>query len=187
MVKKEARILGIDDAPFNKFKDKEVLVIGTIFRGGHFLDGVISTKVDVDGTNATERLIKMIKKSKFKTQLRCLLFKGIALGGFNIINFFELHRALQIPTIVVLRKYPDFEKIFSTLKQIGMADKIELIKSFPKPEKANKIFIQYFGIDRDKALKILEVTCTHAFIPEPLRVAHLIAAGVVMGESRGRA
>ena len=45
MIKKEIRVLGIDDAPFNKFKDKQVLVIAAFYRGGHFLDGVLSTKI----------------------------------------------------------------------------------------------------------------------------------------------
>jgi len=33
-MKKQIRIIGIDDASFDKFKDKKVLVLGTICRGG---------------------------------------------------------------------------------------------------------------------------------------------------------
>ena len=46
-MKKEIRVLGIDDAPF-EFDQKEVLVIGTFFRGGQSLDGVLSTYVQKD-------------------------------------------------------------------------------------------------------------------------------------------
>ncbi|RLE42544.1 hypothetical protein DRJ19_03925, partial [Candidatus Woesearchaeota archaeon] len=108
-IKRYMRILGIDDAPFNKFKDKgkNVLVVGTIFRGGDFLDGLISTKVRVDGRNATRKLIEMINKSKFKPQLRVVMLDGIALGGFNIVDIEELWKAIGIPVMVVMRKYPD--------------------------------------------------------------------------------
>ena len=65
MIKPEARILGIDDSPFDKFKDKNTLVIGTFFRGGSSLDGVMTTTVAVDGTDATAKIVGMVKKSKF--------------------------------------------------------------------------------------------------------------------------
>ena len=59
------RVIGIDDAPFNKFKSGKVLVVGTVFRGGLFLDGVLSTKVSIDGNNSTKKIIEMINKCKY--------------------------------------------------------------------------------------------------------------------------
>ena len=38
-----------------------------------------------------------------------------------------------------------------------------------------------------KTKEFLKVTTVHSYIPEPLRIAHIIAAGLVKGESRGRA
>ena len=58
-MKKEIRVIGIDDAPFNKEKDREVLVIGTFFRGGSFMDGLVSCKVALDGSDSTDKIIKM--------------------------------------------------------------------------------------------------------------------------------
>ena len=46
-MKKEIRVIGIDDSPFNKFvKGKQTLVIATIFRGGSWLDGILSRGVN---------------------------------------------------------------------------------------------------------------------------------------------
>jgi len=56
-IKKEVRILGIDDAPFDLHKSKKTILIGVIFRGGSFLDGVLRTEIDIDGTNATKKII----------------------------------------------------------------------------------------------------------------------------------
>ena len=62
-LKPEIRILGIDDSPFSK-TDGTALVVGVIFRGGNFLDGVLSCRVAVDGNDATEKLTGMIRGSR---------------------------------------------------------------------------------------------------------------------------
>ncbi|MBU4077891.1 MAG: DUF99 family protein, partial [Euryarchaeota archaeon] len=49
------------------------------------------------------------------------------------------------------------------------------------------VFIQLCGIDKENAIQIVRMTSTHGNIPEPLRLAHLIATGVVLGESTGKA
>ena len=104
-IKKEIRILGVDDAPFDK-KDKECLVVATVFRGGDFLDGLLSCKVEVDGSNATKKLVKLINKSKHKQQLKVIMLDGIALGGFNIIDIKELNKKTKLPVIVLMRHLP---------------------------------------------------------------------------------
>jgi len=103
MIKEEIRILGIDDGPFTR-NDKEVIVIGVIFRGGEFLDGVLRTYVAVDGLDATERLSKMINSSKHKQQLKVIMLDGITLGGFNIVDIKKLYSEVKIPIIVINRK-----------------------------------------------------------------------------------
>jgi len=188
-MKKELRVIGIDDAPFDKFDplQKYVLVVGTIFRGGSFMDGMLSTHVEKDGEDATLRIVEMINNCKFKPQLQAIFLGGIAVAGFNVINPITLNKETGIPVVVVIRDYPDFKKMFSALEKIGMKNKISIIEKLPKPSKVNKIYIQNIGISRKDCLKLLNITCTHSNIPEPLRVAHLIAAGISDGESRGRA
>ena len=115
MIKKEIRVIGIDDSPFNKFVKGSVLIIGVVFRGGSCLDGILSTKVKVDGNNSTKKLIELINKSKFKSQLRCIFLDGIALGGFNIVDIKELNEKTKIPVIVVVRHKPDIGAIKKTL------------------------------------------------------------------------
>lgn len=186
-MKEEIRILGIDDSPFEKFKKGNNVVIGVLFRGGHFMDGIMTTKIKVDGDDSTNKLIGMIKKSKFKNQIRCIVLNGIAMAGFNVINIDKLNKKTKIPVIIVIRDYPDFEKIFGALKKIKKENKIKLIKKAGDVIKVGKIYIQLAGLSLDEAKEILKISCTHSHIPEPLRVAHLIAAGIAMGESKGRA
>ena len=187
MLKKEIRVIGIDDSPFNKFDNSNVLVVGVIFRGGSFLDGILSTKVRVDGSNATKKLIEMINKCKFRPQLQCIFLDGIALGGFNVVDIAELNKKTNLPVIVVIRHKPDIKTIKKTLIRINKKNKISLIEKAGKPIKINNIYAQLKGISKEKAKKILDIVCTRSHIPEPIRVAHLIASGIIKGESKGKA
>ena len=187
MIKKEIRVLGIDDAPFNKFKRGKVLVVGAVYRGGSFLDGILSTKVNVDGNNATEKIIEMINKCKFKPQLQCIFLDGIAVGGFNVIDVKELNKKTRIPVIIIIRRNPNLKKIKETLIRINKKNKIKLIEKAGSVVPVGKIYIQLTGLSIEKAKEILKIVCTRSLIPEPIRIAHLIASGVTHGESRGKA
>lgn len=187
MLKLEARVIGIDDGPFIKRKDKNVLLVGVVYRGGNFPDGVVSTTATVDGTDATEKIAAMINKSKFRSQLQAIMLKGVAVGGFNVIDIEKLHTLTKRPVIVVVRDYPDFDKIYHALAFLGKKKAMQLIRKLPEPTKVGQLYVQYAGTDLNTVKELLRITCTRAFIPEPLRVAHLIAAGIIKGESRGRA
>lgn len=186
-MKREIRVMGIDDGPFDKRVRKPVLVVGTIFRGGDWLDGVVSTYVEQDGYDATEKIAEMINKSKFVSQLRCIFLNGIAVAGFNVIDVLLLAKKTKKAVVVVVREYPDFEKIFAALKKMKQEDKINIIKTFPLLHKIGNVYVQAVGYSTEEVRKIMKIVCTRANVPEPLRASHLIAAGVVTGESRGRA
>jgi uncharacterized protein len=185
-VKSEIRVLGIDDSPFS-VKSKKVLVVATFFRGGKILDGILSTKITKDGSDSTKKLIKMIDKSKFKSQLQAILLDGITLGGFNIIDINKLYDCINIPVIVVMRKYPDKQKIYTVLKRIDQEKKFALIKNAGEIYSLNKIYLQFIGTDFQTVKKIIEITTSNGIIPEPIRLAHIIASGIIKGESYGGA
>ncbi len=185
-MKREIRVIGIDDSPFTK-KDSGALVIGTFFRGGIALDGVMSCTVEVDGDDATSNIAGMILRSKFKHQLRCIFLDGIAVAGFNVIDVHELHKRTKLPVIVVMRKKPDLEGMRKALRKIGQERKMKMIEDAGTVIPLGNIHAQVIGTTVEKAKEFLAITCTRSDIPEPLRAAHLIAAGVVKGESRGRA
>ncbi len=52
---------------------------------------------------------------------------------------------------------------------------------------APRLWIQRVGLSVDEARKLVADTTLHGNIPEPLRLAHLIAGGITTGKSRGRA
>lgn len=186
-MKKEVRVLGIDDAPFDKFKDPYTEIIGVMYRGGSFLDGVVSTKIRVDGKNATMKIIDMINRSKFKPQLQYIMFGGIAVGGFNVLDIAEIHKKTKIPVMVVIRRNPNIKRIHDVLIHLKKEDRFPVIQRAGPVIPLGDLYVQYKGMTHEEARKLLKITCTHAKFPEPLRVAHIIASGIKRGESKGQA
>ena len=185
-MKKEIRIVGLDDSPFDKFRDRKTLVVGTFFRGGSFLDGILTTEVPVDGTDSTQRIVNMLSNSKFRPQIRVVLLKGLAFAGLNIIDIQEIARKLKIPVIVVMRRQPR-KDLKASLERLGMGSKVRLLEKAGPIRKVNHLYVQFAGCDEEFVRKIASMTVKHGNIPEPLRLAHIIASGIMDGESRGRA
>jgi len=186
-MRREVRIIGIDDGPFFKFRKGRVLVLGTIFRGGKSMDGLVTTTAKVDGADSTNNIAKMINKSKFKSQIRCIMLDGVTVGGFNVVDLPKLNKLTKIPIIAVIRRNPDVPHILKTLRNLGMSKKAKIIEQLPKPKKVGKVYIQHIGLTLTKAREFMKLATTNSYIPEPIRIAHIIAAGIIKGESRGRA
>jgi len=186
IIKPEIRIVGFDDCAF-AFGQKDTVVIGTIFRGGDYLDGLISTRITVDGLDSADKLAECINSSKHKDQLRTIMLNGITLGGFNIVDIQELHKKTSIPVIAVvghepnlksiklaLTKFKDSEKRFSLTEKAGKIRKIKLEVQSRK----NTIYYQQSGLDAETAEKIIKETSTRSTMPEPLRIADIICKGL---------
>jgi endonuclease V-like protein UPF0215 family len=69
----------------------------------------------------------------------------------------------------------------------GAARKWKLVEQAGPLEKLGALWVQRIGLPHEDALALLRATTLHGNIPEPLRLAHLIAGGVTTGQSRGRA
>ena len=190
-MKKQIRLLGIDDSPFT-FSDKYATVIGAVMRGGEYLECVLSTHILIDGNEATEILIEMIQNTKHNQQLKAILLDGIALGGFNIVDIEKLYESTQLPIITITRDKPDFEKIKVALKKNfeDWNERFDLMKKgelYKVKTPHNPIYVKSEGISIEETKEIIKLSTIRGVVPEPIRVAHLIASGIVKGESYGKA
>lgn len=192
-IKPQIRILAIDDSALKTpyLNTGNITIIGTFFRGGEQLDGVLRSEITKDGMDATDIIIQMIKNSKYYPQIRVIMLDGVTYAGFNPVDIKKLYDETDIPIIVFMRSCPDFEKIRLALEHLSEAEKrwgiIQRAGKIYKIPQENPVFIQLCGIDKESAVGIVRLASTHSNIPEPLRVAHLIATGVVLGESTGKA
>lgn len=184
--------MGVDDGPFTPHSNEEVLLVGTIFRGGKWLDGVLSTHVQVDGTDATRKIVDMINGSRHKDQLRVIMTSGITFAGFNVADIREIFEETGLPVISISRRLPDLASVERALRNLpDWSERWDKFKSAGKiyevRARRGAVYMQIAGIERADAEEIVRSTTVRGLIPEPLRVAHLIATGVVSGESTGRA
>lgn len=181
-----ANFMGVDDGPFPPGHRGDVPLVATQFTQAR-LDGVLTGKARVDGRNATDRIAAMILGSKFEP--RVVLLGGIAVGGFNVVDLHALHAQLERPVLVVARKRPNLTRIREALlTQVpGGARKWRLIERTGPMERAGEVWVQRAGLSLRDAEQTLAASTLHGKIPEPLRVAHLIAGALVEGQSRGRA
>ncbi len=195
-LKKESRVLGFDDAPFKKDSKENNLIIGVIMRGPELFEGLISTKVRVDGFNSTARIIESVNASKFKHQLKAILFDGICLSGFNVLDLEAISKRTGIPAITIMRKPPNFNEIREALKRVSRPKFREeiMMKAGPiysvdvkNKNCTGRVFFQFKGCSREYAENIIKLMTFRSLVPEPLRIAHLIASGIKLGESRGQA
>ncbi len=187
-VKPEIRIVGWDDAPFS-FGDKTTSIIGTVCRGGSCLEGVLRQEIRIDGHDATDKIVKAVNGSPHKQQLRVIMLDGTTFGGFNIVDMDRMSEQTSLPVIAVVRDKPDFDSIRKALgkfkdsarrwrlvEEAGPVKPLEVLN--PKTGNIKKIWFQNRGIESDTARRIIKVSSTRSFIPEPLRMAHLIAHGI---------
>ena len=153
------------------------------------LDGVLSGSVRRDGANATARMIELVQKSQFTDHIQAVLLQGIAVAGFNVVDVHALHAALSLPVVVIARRPPDLAAMRRALfaRVPGAARKWRLIQRAGPMEALAGLQVQRVGLGVSDAERLLRVTTLHGKLPEPLRLAHLIAGGVTTGRSRGRA
>lgn len=188
MPRRLSHIIGFDDAPFEPGHRGDVLIVGAVYSGLH-LEGVLSGKVRRDGANSTATLVRLIAQSRYKTHIQVIMLQGIAFAGFNVIDLHGLHESLQIPVLVVARKRPDMNAIRQALLRNvrGGRRKWALIEQVGPMERVARIYVQRVGLSRKEVDDLLRRYAVNSAIPEPLRTAHLIAGGIVTGESRHRA
>ncbi|MCD6241390.1 DUF99 family protein [Candidatus Bathyarchaeota archaeon] len=192
-IKPEIRVLGVDDGVFIPRSKGLVDVVGIVFRGGYWLDGVMRTEIEVDGLDATEKIASMITESPHYKQLRIIMLSGITFAGFNVVDIKELYSKTSLPVIALTRDLPKMEEIRQALENLPEKEKrwkailnAGEIFEVQTREGEEPIYMQIAGIEREDAEKIVKITSTRSNIPEPLRVAHIIASGLTkFREMRG--
>jgi uncharacterized protein len=182
-----SNVIGFDDAPFPSTHRGNVRIFGVVCSRTR-LDGVVSGLVRRDGKNSTERMIELVEQNQFKDCVRAVLLQGIAVAGFNVVDVELLAARLGVPVVVIARRKPRLNLIRAAIAHTrGAERKWRLIERAGSMEPLGNLWVQRVGISREATAGLLQATTLHGNLPEPLRLAHLIAGGATTGRSRGRA
>ena len=190
-MKAKSRFLGIDDGPFH-FSDESVPIVGVVVQAPSYIEGVLTTVAEVDGHDGTDRIAAMVAGSRHRAGLALIMLDGTAVGGFNVIDMDALHAKVGRPVATVTRRKPDLAAIERALRRRfdDWEDRFRIMRRHHVEGvrvRQGTLWVSYVGTDRAEVQEALALTTVRGVLPEPLRIAHLIAAGITRGESRGRA
>ncbi|UQA54614.1 DUF99 family protein [Polyangium aurulentum] len=179
-----SHVIGIDDAPFPPTHRGDVPIIGTAFSGLR-LEGILRAKVRRDGTDSTRAIAQMVSSSRFAPHTRLVVLEGISLAGFNVVDLHALHATLGMAVLVVVKRMPDIDAVRRALLERvrGGARKWALIEKAGPMEPLGGLFVQRAGIEPAEALDVIRTLAVHGRLPEPVRVAHLVASVLAVGSA----
>lgn len=182
-----ARAIGFDDAPFARRAGARVRLVGAVCAGTRF-EGLVVGRVVRDGLGATGEIVRLLHEGKFLPQLHVVLLDGIAFGGFNLVDLPALAAALDRPCVAVMRKRPDVHAVRRVLAGLpSAARRLAMLERAGAIHEARPFYFQVAGAEPREIARLLPTLTDRGHVPEALRLAHLIGAAIVHGESGRRA
>ena len=165
-VKREIRVIGIAVKP-SRGGDR-LHVVGVVFRGGRWLDGVM--RITAHGPDVTDRIGGMITSSSHHPQIRVILLHNAFIEGGASVDPYRLSMGTSRPVIVLSTDEggPDAPE--------GPSDVVG--QSFELRREAGSLAVLSIGLRSHDAERVLEVSTRDGMIPEALRVADLVASAV---------
>jgi endonuclease V-like protein UPF0215 family len=180
-------LLGVDDAPFDKHQAPPVPIIGVVMEGADRIEAVAIGGFPVDGEDAAGYLAGWIGGLRTRPALQGVIIGGITIAGLGVVDIAELAERVTLPVLVVTRRNPLGSDLPDALRAAGLAHRIALLERAPRAFGVGEgLFLAHAGTTRVVAEELVRASLAKSRLPEPLRVAHLIGQGIVLGESRGR-
>ena len=178
------RILGVEDGsfrPFHEEGEQHAILCGVIYQSGNIED-VKMARITVDGMDSTDTLLDWLRA----VQVECILLGGITFAGFNIMDAGRVHDETRLPVVVYSGKKPDNESMKSALMKHfgdwrarwGIVEALGTIHCTRNFKNEPPVYFEVVGGSPEWAERLLHEYAVVSRIPEPIRVAGLIARGV---------
>ena len=176
--KKGLRGLAIAES-FTQTSEKSVLA-GIVMRRDFVIDGFVFGNATISGDDATQEILKMYDRLG-RPDISYLLISGIIISMYNMIDIKKISDSLQIPVIgvtyedskgiedAIKHHFPDnFESKIQDYEKLGKREKISLHTSYD-------VYVRNEGCTIDEVEHLLDELTLQGGLPEPLRVAQLLA------------
>jgi len=174
-------IVGVEDGSFQKGTTRRTILAAVLFKGLD-IEKIRITKITVDGLDATEKLMEILNGWKFAA----VMLAGASFAGFNIIDPTTIHEKFEKPVIIVTRTKPDNDAVHCALKthfkdwrirwkvleKLGSFHKVVVLTDGPP------IYVETIGVGVKRACNVIQSLSVCCRVPEPIRVARLIARGL---------
>jgi uncharacterized protein len=121
---------------------------------------------------------------KFLPQLHLVLLDGIGFGGLNIIDLPKLSDRLKLPCVTVMRRLPSLTDMAEPIRRLPQPERrFALLKRAGEIHVFPPFYFQVCGETPEVIAEVLPKLTDCGYVPESLRLAHLIGAAVMKGES----
>ncbi|HZY70727.1 MAG TPA: DUF99 family protein [Thermoplasmata archaeon] len=191
LAKPHLRLAAVDDGPFTR-RHRYAPVVGIVVSLPATVEAIAVSRVRVDGRDATDRVVALLRQLPPLEGVRAIVVDGIAVGGFNVLDLDRVAGELRRPVVSVTRRSPDYRAIERALRTYFPRDaerRWRLIRAhrlFPVPTGGAPLWATAVGCTRADAVALLRRAAEHGYWPEPLRLAHLIARASAEGFTRKR-
>jgi endonuclease V-like protein UPF0215 family len=184
-MRRKPRVLGIDDAPFEKGQEAPVPIVGVVMAGS-IVEGVAIGSFPVDGEDATRWMAGWIDGLRWRDSLQGIVLGGITIAGLGLVDLEELAGRVGAPVLAVTRRSGRPELLARALEVAGLSHRTALLDRQPPARlTGGGLWCAHAGATAAEADALLEAI-VDTKMPEPLRIAHLVGAALVLGQSRGR-
>ncbi|HID09405.1 TPA: DUF99 family protein [Candidatus Micrarchaeota archaeon] len=182
------RALGVDDGYFGS-RSGTAPFVGVLMRGP-LVEGIVFRRITVDGLDVTEVLEEVLTRTKYSDQVRVVFTSGTVFGGTNVLDMRRVYDSCGLPVISVMRRPPGRGFRRAMERSPNAPAVLEILERNPPVERLETgrgtLFVQYIGMGPADVKRVVEDYQIYSALPEPLRLAHMIASAVGLGESRGR-
>lgn len=177
-------IVGVEDGGFSRrsadYKGQTLLV--SVLLQGTWIDQFQVNEIAVDGLDASEKLVAMLYHWAFDA----VMLAGVSFAGFNLVDPTIVFEEFAKPVVVISRRKPDNIAVKHALFQHfrdwkirwGVFEKLgpvnQVVSIFGEPP----LYVEVVGTTVEWATKLIRASAICCRVPEPLRVAKLIARGL---------
>jgi uncharacterized protein len=180
--KKGIRVLAIAES--FKISCKFAVIAGVVMRRDLIIDGVGITKSTLKGNDATQNIISMYESMQ-RNDINCIFVGGAIISMYNIIDANKIHQSTGLPVIAIT--FRNSEGIANTIKKAFQDDwqaKLEQYHNLGERQQVKlktgkSVFIRKLGLSLSNSIVMLNHFTHQGSIPEPVRIARLIARAYV--------
>lgn len=171
----------MDDGAFRR-EDRWAPIAAVAVAAPDRVESVRVGRVRVDGRDATTEVLRLVRATGGLEGLHAVLLDGAVVGGFNVLDLDRIHRSLRVPIVAVTRVRPEFPAIRAALRKWFPRDAarrwtlLHRHRLFAMPRPGPPIFLTAVGCARADAARLIRRTVVRGHVPEPVRIAHLVAS-----------
>ncbi|MEM3736995.1 MAG: DUF99 family protein [Candidatus Bathyarchaeia archaeon] len=177
------KVLAVEDGGFSKRgvgRRSKALLLAVLTSQSYRIEKILYTWIQVDGLDATDKLIEMAKQEKETPNL--ILLASLCYAGFNIIDPTRIQKELNIPVVAINPKKPRNSAVTEALRRHfnDWRYRVNILRGAGKPVRIKlsgdrTIYFYHFGIIKSEAEKFIRESTIFGKRPEPLRIARILA------------